>query len=203
MPSIPLLLLLVIFLSPAPPVRADFMQALSVEGRAVVSQAELYEVKAQPGLLVSLRNRLELTDFLAVTAAAGLHSVGRSNLVGGYAYRGYLGLGLGLGLEFMPGEKRPGGLRPGGFLGGEAYFVQYANTQLLFFFPALSAGFVLEYRLSDPAWLALRWEVPLSWYLRRDFAWSAGLGTAVAVAVDYGELFRQLAKERAAGGRRR
>jgi hypothetical protein len=203
MRSIPLLPLVVIFLSPTPPARADFMQALSVEGRAVVSQAESYEVKTQPGLLVWLMNRLELTDFLAVTAAAGLHSVGRSNLTGGYAYRGYLGLGLGLSLEFMPGEKRPGGLRPGAFLGGEANFVQYANTQLLFFFPALSAGFVLEYRLADPSWLVLRWEVPLSWYLRRDFAWSAGLGVGVAVAVDYGELFRQMAEQRATGGRRR
>jgi hypothetical protein len=192
---IPFLILFVISLSAYPGHSLDISQGISARGSLISSSARGFEGKTQGGSFFELSNTLS-GGTAGADITIGYHSVGASDLSGGYGYRGYSGVHL-----FLSGEwyrtagrslRRPesstAAIRPGIGGGAGGFFSLYEHTDILFFYPALRLMVFSDlFFPSSP--FSLRYGIPLEVYFRKDLASSFSLGFGVWGVMSWKRLF--------------
>lgn len=159
---------------------------LSGGPRAHLSAADGYSPKAQLGGEAGVLLTAPVTTWLSLGGSAGVVGANASDMLGGFAYRSYVGGFLGFVAEAsasLSSRKYAGELRGGGRLGLLANVAVYGNTSLAFFFPSVGLDGILTWRPAALSYLDIGITVPLRLDLRRDmqFSGSAGLGLTVAV----------------------
>ncbi|OHD26184.1 MAG: hypothetical protein A2064_10720 [Spirochaetes bacterium GWB1_66_5] len=168
-------------LSPAS-ARADWVRgpalAVGVSAGAGAAKSPYWPAKAQSWLSTRLLVEAPLAAFLGLGFSLGYHLVDDSNTAAGFLYRGYNGLEAGTCL-LLRSRLAPDRPRGGIAVGGSASFDVYNRTELLFFYPSLTAEPYLELPSEGPPRHTFGLGLPCRLDFRRDMELSASIGLGV------------------------
>jgi hypothetical protein len=142
---------------------------------AALSDSPYWPAKAQTQLSLRLLLETPLVGFLGLGFSLGYHLADESNAAAGFLYRGHHGLEAGTCLLL---RSRLAAARPRGGLavGGSANFDVYNRTELLFFYPSLTAESYLELPIEGPPRHTLSFGLPCRLDFRRDLDLAASVG---------------------------
>jgi hypothetical protein len=149
-------------------------------GTAVVRSPQ-DPANVQSWLSMRLLLELPLAGVLGLGFSAGYRFADESNPATGVLYRGHNGLEVAsyLLLRSALHADRPAA-RAGIAMGGSASFDVYNRTELLFFYPSLSAEPYLELPMAGPPRHTLSFGLPCRLDFRRDLEVSASIGLALS-----------------------
>jgi hypothetical protein len=157
---------------------------LDATGTVQAAEAPGFGPKLQAGGGVALVLLVPVIRYLSLTTSLEAFGVLPSDIAGGFGYKGFAGLELGVGLEALFPTAEParlGVLSLGVAAGAAAALPAYLNTTLYFFYPEVRSGFVVSWQPAGSKNLTFRLEIPVRLQLRRDvdFSLSTGLGVDV------------------------
>ena len=140
--------------------------------------------KLQPGGSGSIGMSFPLARWLGLDVSLDLLGVMSSDVQGGFAYRGYYGGALGLGLEAyasIAAGKKWGELLLGGELGAAAALSAYGYTTLFFFYPEARLEGFLDWRPAALPGYDFKLSIPVRAQFRRDMSYSVSAGIGMSV----------------------
>jgi hypothetical protein len=157
---------------------------LEATGTVQAAQAPGFGPKLQAGVTASIVLLVPVLRYLSLTTSLEAFGVLPSDVTGGFDYKGFAGLELGVGLEalFLVAESpRLGALSLGVAAGAAAALPAYTDTTLYFFYPEVRSGVVMSWQPAASKTFTFRLEIPVRFQLRRDvdFSFSTGLGVDV------------------------
>jgi hypothetical protein len=157
---------------------------LAATGTVQAAEAPGFGPKLQVGGSAAIVLLVPLFSYLSFTTSLEAFGVLPSDTSGGFLYRGFSGLALGVSLESLfpvARSRRDGTLSLGVTGGASAALPAYAGTTLYFFYPEIRTGVVMSWQLAAPKSITLRVGVPVRFQLRRDLTFSGSTGLAFDV----------------------
>jgi hypothetical protein len=161
----------------APDIGGAALSAGFAAGAAVANSPQ-WPAKAQSWLSVRLQVETPLVAILGLGFFLGYHLIEDSNLASGFLYRGHHGLEAGTVL-LLRSSLAAGRPRGGLAVGGSASFDAYNRTELLFFYPSLTAEPYLELPIAGPPRHTFGFGLPCRLDFRRDLDFAASVGLEV------------------------
>ncbi len=148
-----------------------------LEVGAALARSAYWPLKEQSWLSTQLMLEIPLADVLALGFSLGYGYFSDSNAAAGFLYRGHNGLEAAAYLVFGPAlaARRPR-TRVGMAIGGSVNFDAYNRTELLFFYPSLTAEPFLELPIEAPPRHSFSFGLPCRLSYRRDLDLSASVG---------------------------
>jgi hypothetical protein len=149
-----------------------------LQAGVAVARSPLDTAGLQSRLAARLLLEFPLGRALGLGFSLGYHLVNESAPVQGVLYRGHNGLEFAtyLLLRSALTADRP---RAGIAVGGQASFDIYNLTELLFFYPSLTAGPYLELPIAGPPRHTFSFALPWSLDFRRDLQLSTSIGLEI------------------------
>jgi hypothetical protein len=142
---------------------------------AAVARSPYWPEKAQSWLAARLLLETSLVGVLGLGFSLGYHRTEDSNVAAGFLYRGHHGLDADTRL-LLRSRLAPNRPRGGLAIGGSANFDVYNRTELLFFYPALTAEPYLELPTKGPPRHTFSFGLPCRLDFRRDLDLAASVG---------------------------
>jgi hypothetical protein len=150
-----------------------------LQAGAAIARSPLDPANVQSWLSMRLLLEFPLLRVLGLGFSLGYHLADESVPMSGVLYRGHHGLEAAsyLLLRSALAADRP---RAGIAAGGSANFDVYNLTELLFFYPSLTAGPYLELPIEGPPRHSFSFGLPCRLDFRRDLELSASLGLEIS-----------------------
>ena len=151
-----------------------------LEVGAGLARSPYWPLKEQFWLSPRLSLEIPLADLLALGLSVAFRYTADSDVAAGFLYRGHHGLEAAACLLFRPtpAADRPNA-RVGIAVGGSASFDVYNRTELLFFYPSLTAEPCLELPIEGPPKHTFGFGLPFRLDYRKDMELSASVGLSV------------------------